>query len=130
MITIKLQICKSVLPQNFSRTVPFNYNFILHTWHHAVFCMLNAKVSRGKYYLHVTGHGISTRRDVEFPQDKSYNLHETWSTKWHPRKNHDNYYYSVPRECSYLQLKPVSEYPVYTHFRMAQSIVYNVSVSI
>jgi len=51
-----------------------------HTWHHAVFCMLNAKVSRGKYYLHVTGHGISMRRI------KSYNLQETWSTKWRLEK--------------------------------------------
>jgi len=32
-------------------------------------------------------------------------------------KNHSNYYYGVPRECSYLQLKPVSEYPVYIPFQ-------------
>jgi len=87
-----------------------------HAWHHAVFCMLNAKVSYGKYYLHVTGRGISTRQDVSFPRDESYNLHETWSTKWHPRKNHNNYYCGVPCKCSYLQLKPVSEYPVYIPF--------------
>jgi len=87
-----------------------------HAWHHAVFCVLNAKVSHGKY-LHVTGRGICTRRDMEFPWDKLYNLYETWSTKWHPRKNHNNCYCGVPRECSYLQLKLVSEYPVYIPFQ-------------
>jgi len=49
------------------------------------------------------------RQDVAFPQDVVNQMAS--------KKNHNNYYYGVPRECSYLQLKPVSEYPVYIPFQ-------------
>jgi len=68
---------------------------------------------------------IYTLRDMAFPRDEMWHFHETsriiYMRHGQPNgvreKNHNNYYYGVPRECSYLQLKPVSEYPVYIPFQ-------------
>ena len=44
----------------------------LHAWHHVVFCVYGATLSRGKLNFHKTRCGISTRRDVVFPRDVGF----------------------------------------------------------
>ena len=44
----------------------------LHAWHHMVFCVYVATLSRGKLNFHETICGISTRRDVVFPRDMGF----------------------------------------------------------
>ena len=47
---------------NYSTTqLQLHFYTHVHAWQHAVFRVLNAKVFHGKYYLHVTRHGVSMR---------------------------------------------------------------------
>jgi len=65
-----------ILQENIYGTTQLQLHFYTrgHAWHHAVFCVLNAKISLENI--------ICMLRDMAFPRDESYNLHETWSTIW------------------------------------------------
>jgi len=125
------QICQYCLPPKFCAlhhftartlmkrfyvyTVPLNYNFIStrvdtrgNTWYF-VCKMPNFPVENI----------ISMWRDVAFPRDDTWLFHVTrhgiYTRRDQPNGIWDNYYYAT-RECSYLQLKPVSKCPAYIPF--------------
>ena len=101
------------ITQLWTHTVLLNYNFIST-------CVATRGISHVKcqsfpwkilfpcdemWLFHETRHGISTLRDQ-------------------PNGIWDNYYIlAMPRECSYSQLKPVSECPVYIPFRHAYAFL-------